>query len=157
MEGFLSFGPPGLVHLLSPKSYAALLNALKSGHLKKGRHFHRYTDSEIDQLRMSPKFKDNYDKWLMKVFHPAAVMKQNLVEWFNKYKVNATDPVNNPGAGKRDPKTNKTLFTMDTKSTLMLQLQHCERIIDVCPLKSPRRRRPSISWLSIFLFGVNPS
>ena len=123
------------VYQWEPKSYAALLNALKSGHLKKGRHFHRYTDSEIDQLRMSPKFKDNYDKWLMKVFHPAAVMKQNLVEWFNKYKVNATDPVNNPGAGKRDPKTNKTLFTMDTKSTLMLQLQHCERIIDVYPLE----------------------
>ena len=145
------------VYHWEPNSYAALISALKAGHLKKGSFFHAYTDSEIDQLRMSPKFKENYAKWTMKVFHPAAVMRQNLMEWFNKYKVDASDPMNNPGAGRRDPKSLKTLFTVDTKPTLLQQLQHCERLQDVYPIEqmhvtippNPSSKHKLVAYLSL--------
>ena len=95
--------------------YEHLLNALKEG--KMSSTGHRYSSSEIADLKSSRLFCDRYSKYLWKKLHPAQTIVQNLDDWFCKYRVTAS-PNKRPAHGRLDPVRMVSLFTADTKGAV---------------------------------------
>ena len=111
--------------------YERVINALKIGTMDRNKY--SYTEREIHELKMNGKFKKRYDKWIRKRIFDYDTIKENLNWWFIKYKV--TNSEGKPlGQGMRDERTNKCLFTPDTKSSYEEALTTCNYIGDVLPL-----------------------
>ena len=87
----------------------ALLNGALGGH--------KHSDHEITELRSNGKFKSRYAEYIKKVFHPPETINANLDKWWRDYLVNASQGMP-AGGGRRDPKTNDTLFTPETRNAV---------------------------------------
>jgi hypothetical protein len=113
-------------------SYDALLEALKDG--KMGREGgDPKTRKDIMDMELTPNFRKKFAKYLKKKIRPPSVMGQYLTAWFDKYKVNSSDPLR-PGSGRPDPLTGKYLFTPETKDTLTEQIKNADQIQDLAGL-----------------------
>jgi hypothetical protein len=97
---------------------------------------------DIMEMQMSPKFKRQFGKFLMKVIRPAHVIALNLEEWFFTYKVDSSDPNERPGRGKPDPITGKKLFTVDTKVAVVEGQRNADQVQDFLPLAKMYRTIP---------------
>jgi hypothetical protein len=124
------------VYRWEPGTYAKLIKAMKEGTIGHGKK--KYTDEEIGALDMTTLFKQRYKKYLMLQFHDVAVIEHRLQLWHTKYKVESTDPAN-PGQGRLDPRTDKTLFTPETRTVVREQIRHASHIVDVMPTEEMYR------------------
>mgnify|MGYP005848719877 CR=1 FL=1 len=115
------------VYRWETKSYEALITAMKEGLVGNGKK--KYTDEEIVSMEMTPQFKKTYQKYLMKEIHAHKTIERNLENWFIKYKVNASEG-KQPGRGRLDPRTGKTLFTVETKTVVEEQKRNAANIGD---------------------------
>jgi len=95
------------------KDYELLLAALKDGTLS--RSGKKHTSDDISDMKRSSMFRDRYSKYLRKVLHQPETICQMLDDWFCKYKVTSSDPINSPAGGRLDPVRLEPLFTSDTK------------------------------------------
>ena len=62
-------------------------------------------------------------------------IKQNLDDWFCKYKVTSSDPANKPARGRLDPVRMIPLFTVDTKPAIEACKQKAKHLSDPLPLE----------------------
>jgi len=112
------------------EDYENLLRALKEGTLSE-----KYTDEEIVELRATKVFKQRYDRYLRKEIRPPHVLCSMLDDWFNRFKCTASDPVGSrPADGRRDPITNETLFSADTKDAIKNGKEKASFLQDPLPL-----------------------
>jgi hypothetical protein len=119
------------VYQYNSLDYDKVINALKLGTMD--RNGYCYTDTEIYELQMNGKFKKRYDKWIRKKIYDSQTIKENLQQWFIKYKVTHSEG-KTPGQGVRDERTNKCLFTSETKNSIDEALTTCNYISDVLPI-----------------------
>jgi len=101
--------------------------ALKSGTISR----QKYTSDDIADMKRSSPFRDRYAKYLRKVLHPPETICQMLDDWFCRYKVTSSDPVNSPTAGRLDPIHLEPLLTSDTKPAI----ENCK--LKACYLSDP--------------------
>jgi hypothetical protein len=110
--------------------YHRLVHHLKSGTLcNKGT---KYTEDEINDMKISGMFKDRYDKWLRKKIHNYDKVRDNIEAWFVQYKFSNSQG-KEPGRGRKDPINGKLLFTPDTKKAITEAYESCKYIGDVLP------------------------
>jgi len=110
--------------------YKKLLCALKNGTLST-----KYTDEEIADLKTTKIFRQRYGKCLGKEIHPPAVMREMLDDWFDRFKCStSTNNIARPARGRLDPLTGETLFSADTKCTLLQCKEKAEYLQDALPL-----------------------
>jgi len=69
------------------------------------------------------------------VIHQPQTIQQNLDDWFCKYKLTSSDPVNKPAGGRLDPLRMITLFTVDTKTTVDACKEKAQYLSDPLPLE----------------------
>jgi len=98
------------------EDYEQLLVALKNGTLS--RTGKKYSSDEISDMKRSSMFRERYSKYLRKKLHQPETISQMLDDWFCRYKVTSSDPVNNPARGRLDPDRLEPLFTVDTKPAI---------------------------------------
>ena len=120
------------LYYYNDEDYDALLAALKNGTLSSAGT--KFTDNEIDQMKGTRLFRQRYDKHLRKVIRRANVMRAMLEGWFNRYKCSSSDPVNRPAGGRRDPNTEQTLFTEETRDAWLNCKDKAEYLQDPLPL-----------------------
>jgi len=113
--------------------YENLLKALKEGTLSPTGK--KYTSDEITELKSSRLFRERHAKCLRKVIHEPQTIRQNLDDWFCKYKLTASDPINKPAGGRLDPLRMITLFTVDTKSAVEACKEKAQCLSDPLPLE----------------------
>ena len=102
------------IYRLHAEDEASVIECLKNGSLNHKQH----TDDEINKLRKNySAWNKSYAKYIRKTIHPPCLIQQNLIEWFIKYKVHASEG-SEPGRGRLDPKTGWNLFTEKTKSAV---------------------------------------
>jgi hypothetical protein len=101
------------IYFYNDEDYEKLLLVLKDGRLS-GR---KYSDTEISSLKMSKAFRQRYGKYLRKQIRAPESMRQRLDDWFATFKCSASDGARE-ALGRRDPITNETLFTADTKDAV---------------------------------------
>jgi hypothetical protein len=109
-----------------PRSKAALIAALKNGSFDNNT---KYTDEEINDLEATKEFKRRFSKHLMKKIRPPEIIENMLSTWFNDFKCSASEG-SEPARGRYDTKTNKPLFTADTKTTVEEQKKNARHIQD---------------------------
>ena len=114
------------VYRYEENSLAGVVKALENGTLSD----RAYTAKEIEEMLYTPRFKKNYEQYLMKCIHPADLIVQNLRNWFDRYKCDSSDP-DNPGQGRIDPRLKAKLFTPDTKEAINSAISHAGDI--QCP------------------------
>ena len=107
-----------------------LLTALKSGTLS-GK---KYTAADISELVGTKTFRTRHAKCLRKKLKQTETIKQNLDEWFCKYKVTTSD-VKRPALGRLDPIHNVPLFTHDTKDAIKNCCEKAQYVPDVLPIE----------------------
>lgn len=73
---------------------------------------------QIQAMRNTPTFKRKFKYYLRKVIRPPETICQNLSEWWDRYKCEATNPAVSPAGGRTDPVTDKKLFTPDTRKVV---------------------------------------
>jgi len=117
------------LHACFPEDYEQLLTALKNGTLS--RNGKRCSSEEISDMKRSSQFRDRYAKYLRKTLHQPETICQMLDDWFCRYKVTSSDPVNRPAGGRLDPDRLQPLFTIDTK----LAIDNCKK--KACCLSDP--------------------
>ena len=104
------------LHACCPEDYEKLLGALKDGSLSKTNR--KCASSEITEMKGTKTFRDRHAKCLRKQMHENQTIIQLLDDWFCKYKVTSSDPVNKPACGRLDPMRQIPLFTPDTKTAV---------------------------------------
>ena len=112
--------------------YENLLNALKEGKLSANGH--KYSTSEIADLKASRVFQDRYSKYLRKQLYPPQTIVQNLDDWFCKYKLTSSDPDTRPARGRLDPVRMVSLFTADTRDAVENCKKKAQHLEDPLPL-----------------------
>jgi hypothetical protein len=105
--------------------------ALKSGKLSK--EGLKYSEKEVMELKYSGRWKQRYEKHLRKITFTSARMVENLKQWKIRFKVEGS-PEEPPGRGRKDPFTDKKLFTLDTAKAVEEGIKSCEYIGDILPL-----------------------
>jgi len=113
--------------------YEKLLKALKEGTLSPTGK--KCSSEEISELKASKLFRERYSKYLRKVIHQPETTQQNLDDWFCKYKVTSSDPVNKPAGGRLDPMRMITLFTEDAKLAVDACKEKAKHLSDPLPLE----------------------
>ena len=114
-------------------NYEKPLAALKSGGIfRNGR---KYSSDEIADTKRTRTFRDRYAKYLRKRLHSPETIIQNLDDWFCRYKVSSSDPINNPAGGRLDPIRMECLFTPDTKIAVKNCKENAQHLSDTLPLK----------------------
>jgi len=119
-----------LYHYYAP-DYEKLLTALKDGKFSKK----KYSSEEIADLKAGKLFRERHAKYLRKVIHEPTTIQQNLDDWFCKYKVTSTDPINKPAGGRLDPIRQVPLFTVDTKTAVENCKDKAKYLSDPFPLE----------------------
>jgi hypothetical protein len=119
---------------------ANLIRQLKNGKMAKDGKC--YSDLEIHQLQHSKRWKQRYQEYLRKIFHPPDTAKHRLVEWSNKFK----DMKDSDG---------KSLFSRDTEKVALEQTKKIEYIQDLKEIDmyrelppGPRSTHGLSRWLS---------
>jgi hypothetical protein len=124
------------VYKYEENDYLRLMNSLKSGTMAKDGM--QYSDKDIEEMQESGLWKKRYDKWLRKVIYNSKELKENLNNWFDRFKFETTrvglDAVQRPPGGRKDPNNGKNLFTPDTRNAVEMALKSCEYIGDVLPI-----------------------
>ncbi len=90
-----------------------VVQALKDGTMNGKSH----SELEVNLLRSSRFWSQRYDPNMRKIIHGENIIKDNLTNWWNRFKVTASEG-QPPAQGRRDPKSNKPLFTEDTKDAI---------------------------------------
>ena len=115
------------VYQYEKKCLAGLIRALSDGTMNGT----TYSHSEIQDMLYTSRFKDRYERFLMKEVHDPCLIEHNLRNWFDSYKVDSSDP-SRPGKGIKDPRTGNKLFTPDTKEAVLNAIAHAKDI--QCPV-----------------------
>jgi hypothetical protein len=121
---------------------AALIRELKAGNM--GNTGHKYSDEEIEELKLSGKFKRRYGFRLKVHIFGFQVIVQKLKNWWVRYKVD-NSPGEPPGRGQVDPDTGKKIFTPDQKATINECCVNAEFLSDVLPIEEMYRTVESSS------------
>jgi hypothetical protein len=88
----------------------------------------KHSKEDIETMRGKGIFKRNYSVYMQKIYFPAEVARQKILEWWCNYKVVAT--FGRPQArGQLDPRTLKSLFTEDSKSAIEEAIKKVEYVI----------------------------
>lgn len=124
------------VYRWDDSTFATLVTALKNGEIGST----RYTEDEISDMMDTPLFKRQYNKYLMKVFHPPETIALKLKAWHCRYKVTSSNQNEAPAMGRIDPTSKKPLFTEETRDTLQLQMKNAAYIVDPLPLDMMYRK-----------------
>jgi len=114
-----------------PTTLNALLTALKDGKIGGT----KYTDKDIEEMQQNNDFWKKYSQFLMKQMHPAQIAEHKLWAWHRKYKCSGDGAL-----GRKDPRTDKTLFMMEMKTTLVEQVKKVRYIPDPMPVDQMYRR-----------------
>ena len=118
-----------LYHYYAP-DYEKLLTALKEGKFTKK----KYSSEEIAELKAGKLFRERYAKYIRKIINEPQTIAQNLDDWFCKYKVTSSDPINKPAGGRLDPIKQTPLFTVDTKTAVEACKDKAKYLSDRLPL-----------------------
>ena len=121
------------IYYYCPQDFENLLTSLKTGTLSPTAKKH--SADEINDLIGTKIFRDRYGKYLKKNLHKPETMRQKLDEWFCKYKVVSSDPINKPAGGRLDPLLHVSLFTPDTKSAVENCIEKAPFLSDPLPIK----------------------
>jgi len=109
-----------------------LLRALKEGSLNAT----KYTDDDIQDLKGSKLFRQRYDKYLRKEIRPPNVLCSMLDDWFDRFKCSSSSgDSSRPARGRKDPMTDETLFSSDTKGTVEECKKKAPYIQDPLPIE----------------------
>ena len=119
------------IYDLHEEDLAKVLKALKEG--KMAQDGYKYTQEEIDEMKLNGKFKQRFYKYIRKRMLPGEVVADNLRTWFNNYKVESSDP-DKPGGGRLDPYNGKKLFTPATKDATNNNIYKASEIQDPLPV-----------------------
>ena len=141
------------VYQYHPVDYERLLGALRAGTIGGKKR----TSEEISKLQKTAEFKRKFQQHLRKIILPGNTIRLKLTQWFDKYKVVSSDPINSPAGGSPDPNTGKYLFTSATKPVVEEQKKKCDHLGDPAPIDSMYREvKPPINskhglskWLSL--------
>jgi hypothetical protein len=134
------------------EDYEQLLRALKDGTLNGKQH----SSTDIADLQATKQFRDRYSKYLRKQMRQPQTMIQLLDDWFCRYKVTSSDPLNKPAKGRLDPYRNIALFTPETKSAVKNCKEKAIYLGDPLPLdqmydkikRSPNAEHNLVEYLS---------
>jgi hypothetical protein len=134
------------------EDYEQLLRALKDGTLNGKQH----SSTDIADLQATKQFRDRYSKYLRKQMRQPQTMIQLLDDWFCRYKVTSSDPLNKPAKGRLDPYRNIALFTPETKSAVENCKEKAIYLGDPLPLdqmydkikRSPNAEHNLVEYLS---------
>ena len=100
------------IYALDEDDLAKVYKGLRDGTLD-GRC---YTTKHVENMKHDGSFRKKFFRFIRKRIRPPDVIRTMLDTWFCDYKVEASDPVNNPGRGRLDK--GKKLFTPDTKDAI---------------------------------------
>ena len=100
------------------RDFNKLVTALKDGTMSSTGE--KLSDKEIVEMRQTKQFRTRYGKHLRKRIRRKETIITKLEEWKCKYKVTASE---GSGAARVDPRTQQTLFTMDTH----LAIENCKK------------------------------
>jgi hypothetical protein len=112
--------------------YENLLRALKDGTLSSAGI--RYTDDEIADMKLTKTFRKRYGKYLRKHIRPPESMKQQLEEWFVRFKSSSSDGAVE-ALGRIDPISKQTLFTAETKDAIRNCKEKANHLQDPFPIE----------------------
>jgi len=93
----------------------------------------KYTSDEIAKMHRTPVFRERYAKYVRKIIHEPETIRQNLDDWFCRYKATTSDP-KKPARGRLDPVRMVTLFTEDTKLAVEACKDKAQYLSDALPL-----------------------
>ncbi len=128
------------IYHYNTSDYDKLIVALKSGTMSA--EARQYTAEEIEDMKVEKKFRDNYGKYLRKVIKEPATIVQNLEVWWNKYKCKESEGAP-PAEGKKDPKTNQTLFLEGAKDVLKEAKTNAKYLQDPKDVEMYREIKPN--------------
>jgi hypothetical protein len=123
----------GLLHAVyfyNAQDYERLLAALRAGTVGGT----KYNDDDISYMKSTKTFRQRYDKYLRKEIRSPLVMRSMLDDWFDTYKCSSSGTVR-PALGRRDPMTQQTLFTEDTRNAWENCKEKVEYLQDPLPLE----------------------
>lgn len=128
------------IYRYDDNDHEALLSALMSG--KMGRDGKCWSESEIDSLRHSKRWKQRYSKFLRKIPFGANMARNLMDEWWIAFKCENSEgrPV---GGGRRNPITDETLFTEATLSAFTEQKKNVQYVGDPPNINIYRTLPPS--------------
>ena len=119
---------------LNVEDESNLLRALKDGTLNGKRH----SDADVRAMKQSSQWK-RLSRYCRKEIYPSEIIENKLDDWFVRFKVSHSDG-QDPGQGRLDPRSGKTLFRPETKSAVENQKKNCKYIQDVLPLDKVYRK-----------------
>lgn len=142
------------MYVYCPSDYEKLLSALKDGSLSPTGK--KYSSSEISALKGTRVFRDRYAKYLRKQMNEQQTIIQMLDDWFCRYKVTSSDPINRPAQGRLDPIKMVPLFTEETKTAVDNCKEKAQYLADPLPfedmyekiLPNPNASHSLIEYLS---------
>jgi len=118
------------VYYYNQNDYEALLIALKDGTLTGKKH----TDEDIADLKSTKYFRQRHSKCLRKEIRQPNVMCVRLDQWFERFKCAASEG-SPPALGRFDPVSGDSLFTTETKPTLLNCKEKCIHLQDPLPIE----------------------
>jgi hypothetical protein len=118
------------IYFYNEDDHEALLTCLKNGSLN-GKLF---TDDDIAELKSTRYFRQRHGKHLRKEIRPPNIMRNNLDQWFARFKCSASDNSPLPALGRPDPISGDSLFTNETKDAVRNCKEKCQYLQDPLPL-----------------------
>jgi hypothetical protein len=118
------------VYFYNTEDYEALLQALKGGTISNT----KFTDDDIAYMKSTKMFRQRYDKYLRKEIRPPHSLRAKLDDWFDCFKCSNSSESSRPALGRIDPKTQQSLFTVETKVAWSNCKEKAEYLQDPLPL-----------------------